>query len=116
MATTPRLDRAAELVQELAAAGIKATRSVAAAAQQLPCVLIPPPTLGPGTYAGPTITWRLVALAANPLGDVDSWAQIDALVEQLMAALPVERAEPTSYQLPNSDHPLPAYFVTLTES
>lgn len=114
---TPRFDRAAELVTALTAAGLKATRNVAAAEAMRPCVLVPPPTLGsPHTYDGPTVTWRLVALAGAPLGDDTSWKQLDELVQAVWDALPCERAEPFAYQLPTGGEPLPAYAITVTES
>lgn len=113
---TPRYDRAASLVQLLAASGITATRSVPDALAKLPCVLIPPPNIGPGTYGSATTTWRLVALAADPLGGEDAWQQLDGLLDQVLDVLPVDRAEPTAYALPGDQPPLPAYAITYTES
>lgn len=113
----PRFDQAAELVATLKAAGLKATRSAVEADALRPCVLVPPPTLGgPHTYDGPTVTWRLVALAGSPLGDATSWQQLDELVDAVWDALPCERAEPFAYQLPTGGDPLPAYAITITES
>lgn len=112
----PRYDRAVTLVALLKASNIKATVSVPEALASLPCVLVPPPTIGPGTYGGGTKTWRLVAIAADPLGDVASWQQIDELLDQVEDVLPIERAEPIAYQLPTGGDPLPAYAITYIES
>lgn len=111
----PRFDAAGELVTQLKAADINATRSVAEADALRPCVLVPPPTLGePVSYAGPTVTWRLVALAASPLGDAASWSELDELLDAVWDVLPCERAEPIAYQLPTGGDPLPAYAITVT--
>jgi hypothetical protein len=113
---TPRYDQAAELVDQLKAAGIKATRSATAAAAQLPCVLVPPPSIGPGSYGGPVTTWRLLAIAADPLGGESSWKQLDQLLDAVLDVLPVDRAEPTAYQLAADQPALPAYAITYTGS
>jgi len=112
----PRYDRAAQLVTQLQDAGIKSSRSVTTIANQLPGVLVPPPTLGPGSYGGPTTTWRLVAIARDPLGGDTSWAQLDALLDAVLDVLPVDRADPIAYQLGPDSPALPAYAITYTES
>jgi hypothetical protein len=111
-------DAAAALEAELRAAGINARVDVAGLANSLPGVLIPPPIVDRYTLSGePTITWRLILLAANPLGSLASFEQLAGLLDDLDDVVPIERADPISYALPalGSD-PLPAYAVTLTGS
>lgn len=111
-----RLARAEALAAELRVSGVRAYLDPAQAGANLPAVLVPPPILAFDLPVGATATWRLVALAADPTGSRGSWAELDELVETVAAALPVERAEPTTYVLPTGGDPLPAYSVTLTES
>lgn len=113
---TPRYGRAAELVTQLKAGGITASRSVPDLLARLPGVLVPPPTLGPGAYGGPTTTWRLVAIARDPLGGEAAWAQLDELLDAVLDVLPVDQAQPIAYQLPGQTDPVAAYAITYTES
>lgn len=108
------LTRARALAERLRVAGVPAVVDVRDAPAVLPGVLVPPPGLRFVGYAGPTVTWRLVALAADPTGSAQAWAELDQLVLAVADALPVESADPTAYQL--GDASLPAYLLTLTES
>lgn len=99
-------------------AGVNARCDVAGLVNSLPGVLIPPPTVDRHSLDGSTlVTWRLIALAAQPLGSLASFEQLAELVDQIDDVLAVDRADPISYALPalGSD-PLPAYAVTLTGS
>jgi len=111
----PRLAAAAQVVDDLAAAGITATTDPTFAATNRPCVLIAPPALdyAGGTYAGPAVGWRLVCLSSHPAGSLAAWAQLDELVEQLAGVAAVERADPISYQL--GTETVPAYLATATD-
>lgn len=114
MRFTPRVDRAGELVTMLLAATVPATLNPAGLLALAPAVLIGPPVLTLGTYAGPMLTWRLLAVAGGGALGATAWAQLDELVDQLWDLLPIERAEPTSFQHPNGDA-VPAYALTFTE-
>lgn len=111
-------DLAASLEALLRDAGLNARRDVAGLANSLPGILIPPPVVERHSLDGaPLVTWRLILLAANPLGSLASFEQLAELLDDLDDVLPVERADPISYALPalGSD-PLPAYAVTLSGS
>lgn len=105
--------RADELVEQLVAAGIKATTDPRAA--HPPCVLATPParTYDVNTEAGYSAEWVLWALAPAP-GSAASWDKLDELVDAVASVLDVERAEPGSYQLPATSPgvPVPAYRIT----
>lgn len=111
-------DLARDLEALLREAGINARVDVAGLANSLPGVLIPPPTVDRSTLDGtPLVTWRLIVLAAQPLGSFASFEQLAELVDAIDGVLAVDRADPISYSLPalGSD-PLPAYAVTLSGS
>lgn len=114
----PILAVAEALAAELVGFGISAVVDVTTAVANLPCVLIPPPTLDFVSQpdGSPTARWQLVAIAADSSGTRTSWEQLDALVTSVAELLPVERAEPISYTLPTGGDPLPAYAITLTGS
>lgn len=114
--TTPILDAAAELAAALVAAGQPAFTDIKAVAGNLPCVLVPPPRVEWTGYGAVTARWRLVAIAGAPLGNQDSWAQLDAMLAAVAAVLPAEAADPISYTLPTGGDPLPAYAITVTGS
>lgn len=113
-----RIDRGNALVAQLVAAGIKATLDPAQAETNRPCVLVAPPTIDwqQGTYAGPMLTWRLVALANHANASLAAFQQIDDLVDAVDAAgFDVELAEPASYALTPSTGTVPAYVIRVTE-
>lgn len=110
------LARGRELAALLSAAGVPAVVDVRDATANLPCILVPPPRLEFDGYAFATATWGLVALAATSAGAGEAWQQLVTLVDGAAAVLPVETANPTSYQLPTGGDPLPAYVLSLTES
>jgi len=107
------LDRGSQLVEVLAAAGVPATVDPAAAVP--PVVLVPPPARVYDLAVGFTATWTLVAIVSPP-GGIGAWHDLDALVDAAAAALPVERAEPTAYQLAPDGPPHPAYLLTIREA
>lgn len=108
------LDRAAELVEQLRAADVRAYIDPAKAAANLPCVLLTPPRRQ--YEGGPLFTWTLVALAASDVGGLAAWQELDALLDQLDQALHLGAADPGSYNLSGGTAPLPCYLVTYTES
>lgn len=110
--------RAGELAAQLAGAGVKAHTDPGKAAGNLPCLLIGPPVLTPGTAGGGgyTATWSIFALASVSAGATAAWDDLDVLVDRVEEVLGVERAEPTSYTLPTGGDPLPAYRITHTEA
>lgn len=113
------IERATQLETELRGAGINAHVDVAGVVNTLPGVLITPPILDDAVLGGSsTFIWRLILLAAQPLGSLASFEQLAELLDQLAdAGVPFERAEPISYALPAlGGDPLPAYAVTLTGS
>jgi hypothetical protein len=110
--------RAAALESQLRAGGLNARTDVAGLVNSLPGVLIPPPLIEDVSLGGaPLVTWRLIALAANPLGSLASFEELAELLDALVDLVPVERAEPIAYALPAlGTDPLPAYAVTLSGS
>ena len=107
------VDAAAQLAEQLVAAGVTATHDPAKAATHRPCVLVPPPAVD---YSARTNTWRLVALAGKSHGDLAALRQLDQLVQDVVAAMPgyVETAEPGSYVLTGGADPVPAYILRIT--
>lgn len=102
---------------ELEAAGIPTVLDVREVLGNVPCVLVPPPTWDDWAGDGsPMFAWRLIAISGQPLGNLDAWRELDALVTAIADALPIERAEPIAYSLPTGGAPLPAYAVTYTGS
>ena len=116
------LARARQLVDALRGVEVEPGRPLAAvcdvtdATGNLPCVLVPPPRLAFDLGDGATATWRLVALAADGTGSAIAWQQLDELVDAVAGLLPIELAEPTSYQLPNGADAVPAYVLTFSEA
>lgn len=105
--------RAVEIVGLLDAAGVRATADPRSA--QPPCVLVTPPARDYTLGCGYSADWRLMALVPGP-GSADAWAALDALVDDVVDALDVERAEPTAYTLAAGGDPLPAYVLTIREA
>jgi hypothetical protein len=105
--------RATQLVEALVAAGVRAT--VDPSAVNPPAVLVVPPTRAYDIGCGFTATWSLVALAPAGQGaDRTTWAQLDALVDAVAAAVALERAELVAYTLNGTS--LPAYRCTFQEA
>lgn len=102
------------LAAQLVAAGVPALVDVAKLAANLPAVLIPPPRLENAGYAAATVSWRLLAVAADSTGGRLAWEQLDGLLGLLFDALPIEIAEPTTH--PVGDQVFPAYALTFTGS
>lgn len=109
------LERARALAAVLEDAGVPAFVEVGRHAANLPAVLVGPPRLAFDAYGGPTVTWRLIACAADATGSATAWAQLDALLDGVAAVLPVEAAEPIGYAPNPTVDPLPAYALTLTD-
>jgi len=110
-----RRDEAAAIVADLRGRDLAATDDPTWAATNRPCVLLAPPAIDwtTGTYAGPSVTWRLVCLSSHAAGTLAAWDQLDDLVDQLDAAgVNVERADPVTYAL--GADTVPAYLVTTT--
>jgi hypothetical protein len=105
-------ERALELVAELTAAGITATADPRAATP--PCVLIVPPERTFDLSCGYTARWSLWALAPGT-GNADAHKLLDALVDELAAVLPIERAALASYVLSPDAPALPAYRLEFEE-
>lgn len=111
------IEAAEELLEHLRGLGIAAVDDVRDVAGNLPCVLIGPPVVRYDVLGGPTFVWSLVALASSSPGSKHAWQQCDALLDQLDAALPLERADPRTYPLPAlGPDPLPCYVATYTGS
>lgn len=105
-------DRALELVEKLSADGIAATfdpRNL-----NLPGVLITPPRREYDLACGFTAAWDLWAIVPGPANG-DAFRALDALVDQIAAALPVVRATALPYTPSPDAPPLPAYRVELQE-
>lgn len=105
--------RAGELAGSLAGAGLTATTDIRRAVNKRPAVLVPPPAVD---YTARLVTWRLVLLADSDVGDDKAWRDLDDLLTAVEAVLPVEQAEPGSYQLPAGSGACPAYIATTTTS
>lgn len=112
---TPRVTRAGQLAALLSGAGVAATHDVRELAGRLPAVLVGPPLLRFDIGAGATATWTLTAVAdgADPHR---SWQQLDALVHDVEALLPIETATPSSFAGSTTTAPQPAYALTYTET
>lgn len=113
--TGPRVADAAADAAALTAAGVPTFTDPAAAAANLPCVLILPPVVRwPHLAGSPAIDWRLAVLADGPPG-LEAWDQLDGLLELLAARVALVSAEPAAYTLAGDKSPVPAYLCTVTE-
>jgi hypothetical protein len=104
--------RALELAGKLNAAGITATVDPRAATP--PCVLIPPPDRTLDITCGYTARWALVAMVPGN-ANADAHKALDALVDQVCAELPIERASVIGYSISADQQPVPAYRLEFTE-
>ena len=105
-------ERAVELAAKLTANGVRATVDPRAATP--PCVLIVPPARTFDLGCGYTAAWHLWALVPGT-PNADAHKALDALVDQVAAVLPLERADLQSYALSADAPPLPAYDCTFSE-
>lgn len=110
------LARGQQLAAQLRGDGISAVTDVGKALANLPCILVVPPRLEFDVGDGATATWKLMAIAADGTGSSTAWQQLDDLVAAATELLPIELAEPTSYQLGQGIDPLPAYALTYIET
>lgn len=111
------LDDAKAIAQQLVAADIRATVDPGQAESNRPCVLVAPPTLDwtAGTLAGdPGKSWRLICLSSYATAGLESLAELDELVDQVVAVANAETAEPIGYVLTPATGPVPAYVIRIT--
>lgn len=102
---------AAEIVEKLRAAGIRATTDPGALTP--PAVLVVPPRRVYDVACGYTAQWSVHAIAPGPTGgDRTTWNQLDELVDAVAAAFAVDTAQPGAYVLGPNTHP--SYLVTFT--
>lgn len=94
------MTRAQELVDQLAAAGITAVRDPAHVSANLPCVLVAPPRVEWAALGGnaSAVRWRLLVLGPGlaTLAAVEAMAE---LLEAVSDVLPLESADPGTYQV-----------------
>lgn len=107
------LGRAQQIVDQLTAAGLRATTDPYVLSP--PCILVPPPNLTYDLGCGATLNWQLIALApASATADRNSWADLDALVDAAYQQLVVRGATLVSYVVNGRTYP--AYVLELQES
>lgn len=99
---------AAQLVDELRAADVKATNDPRAV--NLPGVLVVPvPSRTYDLLAGYTASWTVVLLAPG-VGDLSDAKALEDLADAVVTVLPqITTVEAASYVLPNMPDPKPAY-------
>jgi hypothetical protein len=93
--------RANQLVEELnLVEGITAVVDPAHVSANLPCVLVAPPRITYGRLAGgpSEVLWRLIVLGPG-LATLSAVAAMTELLELVEEAVPVETAEPGTYQV-----------------
>lgn len=105
-------DRATALASLLEDAGITATVDPRAATP--PCVLVPPPERVYDVGCGYTARWGLIAMVPGN-ANADAHKALDAMVDDVAAVLPVERAVLIAYVLSPDSPAVPAYRLELTE-
>lgn len=111
---TTRIELADAIAVFLTSRQINAVVDVRNVAANTPCVLIPPPAVAfAAAPPGGEPTWRLLLIAADGSGSRAAWEQLDRLLDAVDSALPIERADPTTFVNPGGGDPLPAYAVTL---
>lgn len=113
--SAPRVAVATADADALTAAGVPTYVDPAAAAANLPCVLILPPVVRFNHLAGGHETdWRLAVLSDSGPG-LDAWTQLDDLLDRLAPLVNLVTAEPGAYQLTGNKDPVPAYLCAVTE-
>lgn len=115
--STPRVDAARAYATQLKAQGLRTYVDPAAAAANLPCVLILPPAVTfdrLGAAGAPSVDWRLAVLAEGPAG-LECWEELDELLELLAELVDVTTATPAAYTLAGGKDPLPAYLCTAAD-
>lgn len=105
--------QARQLAQLLTDAGVPATHDPAVAAANRPIVLVAPPSVD---YTRMATTWRLIALAGHDGGTLAALEQLDELVQGAVNQydLPIEAADPGSYQITPDAGAVPAYIMRAT--
>jgi len=107
------VERAAEIVDTLIAAGVRASTDPQTVA--VPAVLVPPPRREFNIGCGYTAHWELPALAPAPIGaNHTTWADLDRLVTVAADVLPVEEAPLVTVNLAGTDYP--AYLLRWSEA
>lgn len=104
--------RARELVAQLEAAGFRATADVRNV--NPPCVLVLPPTRERTGFCGWDVSWQLLALVPGP-DNLDAWAALDVMVDDLAQLLPITAARPTGFSKTGAEPSIPAYQLEMTE-
>lgn len=61
------------------------------------------------------LTWSVVAIGVGP-GDAADAATLEEMVTLVASVLPIETADPGSYQLDTQSEPKPAYTMRVTET
>lgn len=107
-------DRAAQLALELNSAGMVAVVDPAHVSANLPCVLVAPPRVVWGRLAGGAseVVWRLLVLGPG-LATLAAVESITEQLDQLSEVLPVETAEPGTYQV--GQELVACYVATFTD-
>ena len=101
------------LADEIRTAGVRNVTTKASAAVP-PCVLVVPiPARVYDIAHGYTATWTVVAMAPAP-GDERAAEQLDDMVNRIATVIPLESADPSAWQIPGADSPVPAYVCKYT--
>jgi hypothetical protein len=94
------LERAEQICQKLAAAGIRATVDVSALNPPAVLVGLPSDRVN-DVNCGVSVTWAIDAISASPNSfDRNVWAQLDEMVAAVEAVLPIERSHAQPWQRP----------------
>lgn len=109
---TADLERAAEIVAKLTAAGVNATIDPRAATP--PCILGTPPNGVLDVACGFTAEWAWYALAPGN-ANVDAWRILAELRDAAIAVLPIRRFDFLSYVLASGAEAVPAYRLQFEE-
>lgn len=106
------LDRATEIVEKIAAEGVRATWDSREAANP-PVVLVAPPTVTPDNRCAATYVWPILALAPQP-SDADVLTILDGLADAIRAAGFDGPWRPVTY--PSAAGTLAAYELDYSET
>lgn len=110
------LDDMEALANRLAVDGVLATTDPVRAANNRPCLLVAPPAVdyAAGTFTGPELQHRVIALSGSSLWNLDAAADLDTLLEHAEPLLPeLQRAEPSLYRITEAQQ-VPCYVLTLS--
>ena len=110
--TTSLWKAADETVQQLRAAGVRATMDVRNL--NLPCVLVVPPAIVLDANCGGTATFTAYAVSRGP-GNADAWKSLDELLEKTAAVIDVEEVRTSQYTIDETGA-LPALEIVWTQA